>query len=37
MANKSSPFSVMLPTGWVLKIDVQPPEVEPDFSDYNHG
>ncbi len=27
----------VLGMGWALKMDIQPPEVEPDFSDYDHG
>jgi AcrR family transcriptional regulator len=27
----------LLGTGWALKLDAQPPAVEPDFSDYDHG
>ncbi len=27
----------MMGTGWVLKTDIQPPAVEPDFSEYDHG
>ena len=26
-----------LGTGWAMRLNIQPPEVEPDFSEYDHG
>jgi len=30
-------FLCQLGTGWALKLDIHPPEQEPDFSEYDHG